>query len=277
MWLLTAVAVVGAVGVTSRILKKLNDSAGKQRQRWQSEYKKTQQEVQYYNQQIQRKVQEAQWTVDFHQLTQLHFNSMKTADHAYSLLADARKCLDEIGLAIRDAGKEKNRLIAQKKNTYDYQTKHNLQQEIDMLVQLRNHLFPDKDQLKLERDEFQRQVKEFNAKTHNLKLTIRDRCGERGLDWYQRLEGRTQRRNLGLPAQIEEKVITGRVKWFNSSKGFGFITPDLGGQDVHVSARNLENVRSLSEGDKVEFVLKFNNKGRRADKVNKVSKFLGLF
>jgi CspA family cold shock protein len=47
----------------------------------------------------------------------------------------------------------------------------------------------------------------------------------------------------------------GTVKWFNSQKGFGFIAPDSGGQDVfvHISAVERAGMQSLNEGQKVSF------------------------
>ncbi|HEV7253485.1 MAG TPA: cold-shock protein [Mesorhizobium sp.] len=50
-------------------------------------------------------------------------------------------------------------------------------------------------------------------------------------------------------------MATGTVKWFNSTKGFGFIAPDQGGQDVfvHISAVERAGLRSLVEGQKVSF------------------------
>lgn len=62
---------------------------------------------------------------------------------------------------------------------------------------------------------------------------------------------------------------TGVVKWFNSSKGYGFITPDDGAKDlfVHYSSINGGGYRSLDEGSKVEFVSGEGQKGPQAQDV----------
>jgi CspA family cold shock protein len=58
--------------------------------------------------------------------------------------------------------------------------------------------------------------------------------------------------------------ITGTVKFYNSSKGFGFIQPSTGGKDVFVHATALEfaGIPMLNEGDKVSFVLEDDRRGR---------------
>ena len=52
-------------------------------------------------------------------------------------------------------------------------------------------------------------------------------------------------------------MATGCVKWFNSTKGFGFIQPDQGGADVfvHISAVERAGLRGLNEGQKVSYEL----------------------
>ncbi|HEY6835329.1 MAG TPA: cold-shock protein [Gaiellaceae bacterium] len=64
-------------------------------------------------------------------------------------------------------------------------------------------------------------------------------------------------------------MATGTVKWFNDSKGYGFITPDEPGKDffVHHSAISGEGYKSLAEGAKVEFEPAEGEKGPEARNV----------
>ncbi len=60
--------------------------------------------------------------------------------------------------------------------------------------------------------------------------------------------------------------VTGSVKWFNETKGFGFITQDNGGQDVFVHFKSIaaEGFKTLSEGQKVTFSVEQGKKGPQA-------------
>lgn len=68
-----------------------------------------------------------------------------------------------------------------------------------------------------------------------------------------------------------EKRTKGTVKWFNGSKGYGFITPEEGPDVfVHYSAIQAEGFRSLQEGDQVEFTIEDSPKGPQATNVTRL-------
>lgn len=58
----------------------------------------------------------------------------------------------------------------------------------------------------------------------------------------------------------------GIVKWFNPTKGFGFVAPDDGGKDVfvHISAVQKAGMRTLTQGQKIQFDMESQKDGRQA-------------
>jgi cold shock protein len=71
-------------------------------------------------------------------------------------------------------------------------------------------------------------------------------------------------------------MATGTVKWFNDAKGFGFITPDEGGEDLfaHFSAIQMNGFKTLKEGQKVSFEVVQGPKGKQASNIQLRAGFL---
>jgi len=67
-------------------------------------------------------------------------------------------------------------------------------------------------------------------------------------------------------------MVSGTVKWFNKVKGFGFIEPEEGNEDifVHISELKKNDLSSLNDGDKVEFEIANGPKGNYATEIKKV-------
>lgn len=67
-------------------------------------------------------------------------------------------------------------------------------------------------------------------------------------------------------------MTTGTVKWFNDTKGFGFITPDNGSADLfaHFSAINMNGFKTLKEGQKVSFEVTQGPKGQQASNIQSI-------
>jgi CspA family cold shock protein len=71
--------------------------------------------------------------------------------------------------------------------------------------------------------------------------------------------------------QGSRNMATGTVKWFNDAKGFGFITPDDGSEDLfaHFSAITMNGFKTLKEGEKVSFDVTQGPKGKQASNIQK--------
>jgi cold shock protein len=82
----------------------------------------------------------------------------------------------------------------------------------------------------------------------------------------------SKKRPVAQSTNQGERMATGTVKWFNDAKGYGFITPDDGSEDLfaHFSAINMSGFKTLKEGQKVSFDVVQGPKGKQASNIQKV-------
>lgn len=191
--MLHIIAGLALVGAGIWIYNELESESSAQRERWRSKRDEVQRSLEWHKQQIETHLADAQRSFDFKVLVDMHYSCVKVADQAYALLQDARTSLDKIGEAIVKTKEEREKLFERKKQASG-EERLAIQEEINSIQSLRKKLFDDKDEIKSQRDEFLSRVKELNSKTHSLKISIRDRTGTRGREWYQRLEARKRAR-----------------------------------------------------------------------------------
>jgi hypothetical protein len=193
--MLQIIAGLALVGAGIWIYNELQEQSGAELERWRSKREEVQKSIEWHEEQIQTHLSQARNSYDFKVLVDMHFSCMKVADQAYSLLKDARVSLGKIGEAITKTKEQRDLLFERKKSAKDLSEKNEIQQEITSIQELRKKLFLDKDEIKIQRDGFLLKVKDLNSKTHDLKISIRDRTGSKGQDWYARLEARKASRN----------------------------------------------------------------------------------
>lgn len=79
-----------------------------------------------------------------------------------------------------------------------------------------------------------------------------------------RRRGKGNRGREKRPGRKKQARLQGKVKWFDDTKGFGFITPDNGKEDCFVHRSAIQGGRSLAEGERVEFHIVTDERGRQA-------------
>jgi len=197
MWWLIPIGI--AVGL-KLIYDSVSDNERAARRNWQEKRKDVERSIEEHRANIGKHLDQAQSSYDFHFLTDLHFSSHKVADSAYRLLKDARCSRNGLGKMIMKSKEQRTSLENQLKSarTNNRQAEINdIINQLKLVNDLRRNLFDDNDTLKSQVQDFMNEVKRLNAQTARLKEAIRDRCGQRGIDWYNRLEERKRLRRSG--------------------------------------------------------------------------------
>ncbi|MEG6276153.1 hypothetical protein UXO72_23655 [Enterobacter hormaechei] len=184
-----------AVGVGLYIMNELDERAGEQRRRWDYKREEVKRTIEEHQGNVELYFQNRNAIYNFHILVDKHYSCMQVANEAYSLLKDAKVVSDSTYDAINKLKTHRNNLFENKKSANNSNDKRIIQEEINLIGEMIKELYDDLNKNKLEKDDLYKKVKDFNAKTRALKLTIRDQTGQKGYDWYTRLEHRSAMRS----------------------------------------------------------------------------------
>jgi uncharacterized membrane-anchored protein YhcB (DUF1043 family) len=190
-WILAPIALIGMA--VSAIMSSVSEDEKTARKRWQEKRVDAEKTIEEHRQNIEKHISKAQESFDFSFLCDLHYSSHRVGVNAYSLLGDARTSLKSISTIIgKTSGKKAE--IKELLSGASGEVRKELLGEIRELNSFKSNLLLDYKTVKQQSETLLMEVNRLNAQTRNLKHTIRDRCGDRGLDWYNRLEQRTSER-----------------------------------------------------------------------------------
>jgi hypothetical protein len=194
-WKLTSGAGAIFVGIAIvQIISSITEEERIARINWLQDRNRLERTIDEHRRNISLYIDRAQQSIDYQFLVDLHYSSHRVADHAYALLTDARKSINTMHRILDESKMRKEELKKQLDYIKNYETRKNIKKEIHEINKLRRSVIDDLKKVKSERSHFENEVKKFNKQTRELKLLIRDRCGEKGSDWYNRLEQRKRQR-----------------------------------------------------------------------------------
>lgn len=185
-----------AVGVVGLFLLSATEEEQESRTRWTRDHERIQRSVEEHRRNIQENLGWAQESYEYRLLLDLHHSSFRVADEAYKLREDARTTIATYRRMIDEA--KSGRVAARERqhgNVSD-SVKHDLNAQIANATEVLDALYP---QVSVHKDELERlneELHRLNEQTRLLKETIRDRCGARGRDWYDRLQARSAARRF---------------------------------------------------------------------------------
>ncbi len=192
MWWLIPIG----IGVGLKLLyDSVSDDECEARERWENKRVEIEKTIEEHQHNIDIHLKESKESYNFRLLVDLHYSSVKISNSAYQLLEDSRISFNGMSKMLKKAKEQK---ITLQKKLEECKAEKNrtqiidIKKELKMVNELRKNIFDDRDKLDLQKKAFLDETKRLNNQTRKLKELIRDRCGEKGSDWYLRLEERKE-------------------------------------------------------------------------------------
>lgn len=189
--------ILGAIGVS--IFNAASDEEKESGSRWKEKRKEIELTIEEHQKKIDKHIDNAQESYDYHFLVELHYSSMMCANSAYKLLDDARDSLSGINKMLKRSKNEKLNIqkgIDSTSEERNWEGKKEFINEVKMVNELRRGLFDERDKIISQKEKLLSDVKRLNNQTKKLKDHIREWCGDKGRDWYDRLEERRRNRRI---------------------------------------------------------------------------------
>jgi len=195
MWFIVPILAVGAG------LAYLYNSVTEEEKQAEASWKRKRQEVERtldeHNRNIRNYLESRRNMYEYHEMVDYHYSSVQIANVAYDLMNNSKTSLRGINNLIVKTNKYRNDLQKQieiAKAEGNKKTLFEKIEEIKVVNTIRKTQFEERDTIKKQTEDFYEKVKELNMQTSDIKNKIKLNCGQRGCDWYERLEMRKQLR-----------------------------------------------------------------------------------
>lgn len=191
MWFLIPVAAVG-LGLAF-LYDSINESEKKASIEWKNKRQEVEKTLAEHESNIKEYLRRAKSNLQYRELVDYHYSSFKVADQAYALMKNSEVMLKGVEKLIRNTNKYRSNLSREidevkrqrNKPLFDEKVK-----EFKNIEALRKQQIQDKENLLNEVEGFKKKLNELNIQTSRIKEKIRTECGQKGRDWYARLEAR---------------------------------------------------------------------------------------
>lgn len=176
------------------IYDKFSSKEKKAKKNWEENRRSVEKKIEEQERKLEDYLKRKKTEEDYYSLIDVHFSSMKIADQAYSLLTYSKIYYDAMNRNIKLTSDRKDKILNLFQTKIKYEKKLKLTEELEQIKEVRKALFNDKDTLNNQTKEFKVKLKEFNKRTSKFKFEIRDNCGNKGREWFDRLEQRKKQR-----------------------------------------------------------------------------------
>ncbi len=195
MWFLIPVAAV-AFGLAF-LYENVTEEEKRASQSWKEKRNELERTIDDHERKIRNYLRSRTERLNYQEMIDYHYSSVQVANAAYKLMKDSQVALLGLNNLIHKTNSHKNNLqqkIVLAKEENKKQILGEYVKEINIIRALRTQQFEERDVLKQQTIEFSKKLRELNIQTSGIKEKIRISCGQRGRDWYDRLENRKRLR-----------------------------------------------------------------------------------
>ncbi|WP_180009344.1 MULTISPECIES: hypothetical protein [unclassified Acinetobacter] len=195
MWFIVPIVALGA-GL-AYLYNSVTEEEKQAEASWQRKRQEVERTLDDHNRNIRNYLESNRSIYEYHKMVDYHYSSVQIANVAYDLMNNSKTSLRGINNLITKTNKHRSDLQKQIEAAKEEGNKNVLFEkieEIKVVNAIRKTQFEERDTIKKQTEEFYQKVKELNNQTSNIKNKIKLNCGQKGRDWYERLEMRKKLR-----------------------------------------------------------------------------------